>query len=131
MIFGTTVFNYSWPLFPYVWNDIVVQVSYDSDLEFVAETMRAAVDEERGKAMSERVATYRDLLARTPVDQLEVAEHATVLFRVNPNTWIDAIVRYLVSPRRSGRVKTILTRRILERLNAAPDRVLFPKSNLR
>jgi hypothetical protein len=81
--------------------------------------------------MSERVATYRDLLARTPVDQLEVAEHATVLFRVNPNTWIDAIVRYLVSPRRSGRVKTILTRRILERLNAAPDRVLFPKSNLR
>jgi hypothetical protein len=36
-----------------------------------------------------------------------------------------------VTPRRSGRIKTILTRRILERLNAAPDRVLFPKSNMR
>jgi small-conductance mechanosensitive channel len=131
LVFNATVYNYSWALFPYVWNEIVVHVAYDSDLEFVAETMRAAVDEERGKSMAERVSTYRDLLARTPVDELEVAEHATVLFRVNPNTWIDAIVRYLVTPRRSGRIKTLLTRRILERLNAAPDRVLFPKSNLR
>jgi small-conductance mechanosensitive channel len=130
-VFNATVYNYSWSLFPYVWNEIVVQIAYDSDLEFVAETMRAAVDEERGSAMAARVSTYRDLLARTPVDQLEVAEHASVLFRVNANTWIDAIVRYLVTPRRSGRIKTTLTRRILERLNAAPDRVLFPKSNLR
>lgn len=130
-VFNATVYNYSWSLFPYIWNEIVVQIAYDSDLEFVAETMRAAVDEERGSAMAARVSTYRDLLARTPVDQLEVAEHASVLFRVNPNTWVDAIVRYLVTPRRSGRIKTILTRRILERLNAAPDRVLFPKSNMR
>jgi len=65
------------------------------------------------------------------VDHLEVSAHPSVLFRVGSNTWVEAMVRYLVSPRRAGRVKTALTQKILERLNAAPDRVLFPKANLR
>jgi hypothetical protein len=54
-----------------------------------------------------------------------------VLFRVNDLSWLDAIVRYLVDPRRAGSVKTELIRKLLERLNAAPDRVLFPKANAR
>jgi hypothetical protein len=93
--------------------------------------MRTTVEEEMGQAMSERVRVYRDLLADTPVDHLEVEERPSVLFRVNPNTWIDATVRYLVTPRRAGRRKTLLTRRIIDRLNAEPGKVLFPKANSR
>lgn len=130
-VFTSTVFNYSWPLFPYIWNEITVQVAYETDLEFVAGVMKTAVEEEMGSKMSERVAVYRELLAETPVDHLEVEDKPAVLFRVNPNTWVDATVRYLVTPRRAGRRKTVLTRRILERLNAEPQKVLFPKSNLR
>jgi len=130
-IFNTTIYNYSWPLFPYIWNEITVQVAYDSDLEFVADVMKRTVAEELGPKMSERVAVYRDLLAATPVDQLEVEDRPSVLFRVNSNTWIDATVRYLVTPRRAGRRKTLLTRRILERLNEKPERVKFPKENMR
>lgn len=131
LVFNSTVYNYSWSLFPYVWNEIAVQVAYESDLEFVASTMRAAVEEERGTAMPERIRAYRELLANTPVDHLEVEEQPTVLFRPSSNTWIEAIVRYLVTPRRAGRVKTLLIRKILERLNASPEKVLFPKANLR
>ncbi|HXP34058.1 MAG TPA: mechanosensitive ion channel domain-containing protein, partial [Chthoniobacterales bacterium] len=29
------VWNYSWPLFPYIWNEIKFQVAYQSDLKFV------------------------------------------------------------------------------------------------
>jgi small-conductance mechanosensitive channel len=130
-VFNSTVFNYSWPLFPYIWNEITVQVAYESDLEFVASVMRTVVEDEMGKAMSERVGVYRELLADTPVDHLEVDDRPSVLFRVNPNTWIDATVRYLVTPRRAGRRKTLLTRRIIERLNAEPGKVLFPKANSR
>jgi hypothetical protein len=93
--------------------------------------MKSTVEEELGSKMSERVRVYRELLAKTPVDHLEVEEQPTVLFRVNANTWVDATVRYLVTPRRAGRRKTLLTRRILERLNAEPGKVLFPKANLR
>lgn len=130
-VLNSSVYNYSWPLFPYIWNEIKFQVAYDSDLEFVAETMRAAAEEEIGEAMIERIETYRKLLAQTPVDQLEVREHPAVLFRVSDNTWIEAIVRYLVEPRQAGRVKTRLIKKMLERMKAAPERVGFPKGNMR
>jgi hypothetical protein len=38
---------------------------------------------------------------------------------------------YLVDPKEAGRMKTILTRKLLVELNKAPDKVLFPKSNMR
>ena len=81
--------------------------------------------------MLRRVRTYRELLAKTPVDQLEVREHPAVLFRVSENTWLEVILRYLVDPKQSGRVKTRLIEALLMRLKAEPERVMFPKSNLR
>jgi small-conductance mechanosensitive channel len=125
------VFNYSWSLFPYIWNDIKFQIAYQSDLEFVSKVMREAAEEEVGQAMMERVSTYRTLLQQTPVDELEVNERPVVVFRVGDNTWIEAIVRYLVEPRRSGEVKTRLIKKMLLRLNAEPAKVMFPKDDLR
>src|SRR6058998_4256266 len=125
------VYNYSWPLFPYIWNEIKFQVAYQSDLKFVAETMQRIVTEEIGKEMMERVSVYRDLLARTPVDELEVREHPRVIFRVDEMTWIDAIVRYLVAPREAGPVKSRLIPKLLAALNAAPEKVMFPKGDAR
>jgi hypothetical protein len=89
--------------------------------------MQRLVEEELGGEMLERVQQYRELLARTPVDELEVREHPRVLFRVGENTWLEAIVRYLVAPREAGPVKTRLIKKLLPALNAAPDKVLFPK----
>jgi small-conductance mechanosensitive channel len=125
------IWNYSWPLFPYIWNEIRFQVAYQSDLKFVAETMQRIVTEEIGKEMMERVSVYRDLLARTPVDELEVREHPRVIFRVDEMTWIDAIVRYLVAPREAGPVKSRLIPKLLAALNAAPEKVMFPKGDAR
>ena len=47
------------------------------------------------------------------------------------NEAIEAIVRYLVHPKEAGRVKTRLIQTMLARLNAEPERTLFPKSNMR
>ena len=79
-VLNSMVWNYSWPLFPYIWNEIKFQIAYQSDLKFVAETMQRVVSEELGKEMLERVSVYRELLARTPVDELEVREHPRVIF---------------------------------------------------
>ena len=131
LVLNETVYNYSWPLFPYIWSEIKFQVAYDTDLEFVAQTMQNIVEEELGEQMPERIRVYRDLLQQTPVDQLQIHDHPVVHFRVSENTWLEAIVRYLVHPKESGRIKTRLTRKLLEALNAESERVLFPKSNLR
>jgi small-conductance mechanosensitive channel len=130
-VLSSAVFNYSWSLFPYVWNDIKFQIAYQSDLEFVAKVMSEAAAEELGDAMTERIGVYRELLAQTPVDELEVREHPTVIFRVSDNTWLEAIVRYLVEPKRAGQVKTRLIKKMLDQLNAEPGRVMFPNGTER
>ena len=130
-VLSETVYNYSWPLFPYIWNEIKFSVAYESDLQFVSSAILEIAEEEVGEVMMERVRTFKSLLERTPVDHLQVQEHPVVQFRTNPNTWIDVIVRYLVHPKEAGRIKTKLTMKMLERLNERPDAVLFPKSNLR
>ena len=130
-VLSSPVYNYTWPLFPYIWNEIKFQVAYNADLEFIAETMKEVAEQEVGEAMMKQVAVFREILAHTPVNQLEVQERPVVLFRVSDNTWLEAIVRYLVHPKEAGRVKTRLIKELLERLNAEPDRVLFPRDSAR
>src|SRR5258707_2131790 len=130
-VLNSIVYNYPWPLFPYIWNEVKFHIAYDIDLEFVAKTMQRVAEEEVGERMMKQVRIFRDILAQTPVDQLEVREHPAVLFRVNSNTWIDAIVRYLVHPKEAGRVKTRLIQKLLAELKATPDRVMFPKGDAR
>jgi len=130
-VLSSAVYNYSWPLFPYIWNEIKFNVAYESDLAFLAQTMRQIAEEEIGEAMLERVRTFRSLLSETPVDQLEVREYPAVLFRVSDNTWLEAIVRYLVEPKQAGRVKSKLIEKMLATLNNAPDKVMFPKGPAR
>jgi len=125
------VYNYSWPLFPYIWNEVKFHIAYDSDLEFVAKTMREVAEHEVGETMMERVKVYRELLAQTPVDELEVQERPVIVFRVSENTWLEAIVRYIVDPKKAGRTKTDLIQKLLKKLNAEPDRVGFPKGDAR
>jgi len=130
-VLDSIVYNYSWPLFPYIWNEVKFHVAYQSDLEFVARTMQKITEEELGEEMMKRVEVFRDLLARTPVDELEVHERPRVIFRVSENTWLEAIVRYLVPPREAGRIKTRLIKNLLYALNAAPEKVMFPKGDAR
>ena len=93
--------------------------------------MSETAEKELGEVMKERIGVYRELLAQTPIDELEVRERPTVIFRVDENTWIDAIVRYLVEPRRAGTVKTRLTKEMLAKLQAEPTKVMFPKGDSR
>jgi len=130
-VLNQPVYNYTWPLFPYIWNEIRFQVAYNSDLEFVAAMMREVAEQEVGEEMMKQVEVFREILAQTPVNQLEVQERPVVLFRVSDNTWLEAIVRYLVQPKEAGRVKSRLILELLKRMNAAPDRVRFPKDSTR
>jgi small-conductance mechanosensitive channel len=130
-VLNSTIFNYSWPLFPYIWNEVKFQVAYTADFDFIARTLEDEAKKEVGPKMLKRIEVFRDLLSRTPVDQLNVKEAPAVFFRVNDNTWIDARVRYLVSPRNAGTVRTRLTKALLERVQENPDKFRVPNDNNR
>jgi small-conductance mechanosensitive channel len=130
-VLNTPVYNYTWPLFPYIWNEVKFHVAYNADLDFIAATMKEVAEKEVGEAMMKQVEVFRQILAQTPVNQLEVQERPVVMFRVSENTWLEAIVRYLVNPKEAGRVKSRIIEELLTRLNAEPERVMFPKGNTR
>ena len=117
------VYNYSWPLFPYVWNEIKFQIAYQSDLEFVTRTMERVVEEDLGEDMEDRVTVYRELLAKTPVNELEVRAHPRVFFRVE-NRVIDAMFLY-ESRARAGR-SDAADPETSAALNAEPENGMFP-----
>jgi small-conductance mechanosensitive channel len=125
-VFSEYVINYSWPLFPYIWNEIRLFVSYESDLQWVGETIKRAVQEEIGPEMARRVERYRGLLLETPVDEVEVRAGGSVSFSAHENGWIQVTVRYLVEPKQSGPVKGRLFGRIMQELRAQPGKAVFP-----
>jgi len=38
-VLNSTIYNYSWPLFPYIWNEVKFQVAYTADFDFIARTL--------------------------------------------------------------------------------------------
>jgi small-conductance mechanosensitive channel len=129
VVLSSHVHNYSWEGFPYVWNELTVQVAYETDLAFARELMVEVADDYLGDEMADHVAEYRRQLDQTPVE-LEVGERPTVNV-VQTESWVELKLRYLVSPREGTRVRNELYTRILERMNDAPDRVAFPVSRNR
>ncbi len=130
-VFSEYVYNYSWPLFPFIWNELALFIAYESDFKFTADTIKRIVETEIGEAMVRRVKRFKTILAETPVGVLEVNEYPSVILRTHANTWIEVIIRYLVEPKNSGQVKKKLFDAVMEELKKHPDKVFFPKTNMR
>jgi small-conductance mechanosensitive channel len=129
-VFNEYVYNYSWPLFPFIWNELSFFISYDSDFKFTSETIKRIVEIKIGEAMVRRVKRFKKILADTPVDELDVNEYPSVIFKAHNNTWIEVIVRYLVEPKNSGRVKKELFETVMEELKKSPEKVIFPNTKM-
>ncbi|WP_226481986.1 mechanosensitive ion channel family protein [Natrinema amylolyticum] len=128
-VLSSEVYNFSWEKFPYVWNEISIQLSYETDLAFAQQELTDVADDYLGERMAQNIARYRELLAETPVE-LEVRDGPSVNV-VQQESWVELRLRYLVHPRRGQRVKNDLYERVLERFNEHPDRVSFPVSRNR
>lgn len=113
----------------YVWNELSIQVAYETDLTFASDLMVQVATDLLGDEMAEHVAEYRDRLSETPVE-LDVNEGPSVNV-VQGESWVELRLRYLVHPRRGTRVRNALYEDILERFNDHPERVMFPVSRSR
>lgn len=130
-VFSEYVYNYSWPLFPFIWNEMSLFISYESDFKFTSDTIKRIVEKEIGEAMVRRVKRFKIILKDTPVDELDVNEYPSVIIKAHENTWIEVIVRYLVEPKKSGMVKKRLFDAVMDELKKNPEKVMFPNTNLR
>lgn len=123
-VLSSRVVNFYGEDVEYVWNELTVQVAYETDIGFASELMIEVATEQLGDEMAEKVAEYRRRLAETPVE-LDVNEAPTVNI-VQDESWVDLRLRYLIHPRQGTSVRNALYEEILNRLNQHPDRVKFP-----
>ncbi|MFC6732492.1 mechanosensitive ion channel family protein [Haladaptatus sp. DYSN1] len=124
VVLSSHVHNYSWEGFPHVWNELSVQVAFETDMDFAESLLTEVADDYLGDEMAEHIANYRRKLAETPVE-LEVRDRPTVNIR-QQESWVDLRLRYLTHPRQGQRVKNELYKRILVAFNEHPERIKFP-----
>ncbi len=129
VVLTSHVVNFSREEFPYVWNELPVQVAYETDLEFATSLLQETTEEYLGETMAREVERFRRQLAETPVE-LEVQDRPSVNVKQG-ESWVELRVRYLVSPKRAQRVRNDLYERVLEAFNEHPERVKFPVSRNR
>jgi len=131
LVLGSTVVNYSWQDFKFIWNEIPFHVAYESDLAFVQDTIKRVTKEELGPEMSQRIEQLKELVKESPIDELDIKEYPYVSLRINTNTWVEATVTYLVPPKQAAFIRTRIIKRVIDALLKEPERVMFPKSNAR
>jgi len=131
LIWQYQVYNYSWRKFTYIWNEIPFYVAFQSDLAFVEKTIRSIAEKELGPEMKKNIPEMKELIKDTPVDEIEIKRYPFVNFRINPNTWIEVLLIYLVDPKKASSVRSNLIKKIIAALAQEPDKVLFPKGDAR
>lgn len=131
LVLENAVYNYSWEDFEYIWNQIPFYVAYTSDLEFVTGTIRRITTEELGPQMIDRIKQLKEMVKNSPVDEIQIKEYPYVTYSVDNNTWVQVTVTYLVPPRKASRFRTNIIHKILDELNKAPEKVMFPKGDSR
>ncbi|MGZ3922897.1 MAG: mechanosensitive ion channel family protein [Flavisolibacter sp.] len=131
LVLQSEVYNYSWRKFPFIWNEIPFHIAYESDLEWVEQTIKKVATKELGDDMADAIERFKQLVKQTPVDELEIKEYPFVVFRINANTWVEVSVTYLVHPKKASAVRSRLIKSILKELLKEPTRVMFPNGNSR
>ena len=104
--------------FPYVWDEITVGISNDSDLQLALEVIGEVAESTVGKEMAAPVETYASLLrdARLP---LEISDKPQ-LYLSPTDAWMNVTVRYLVNARQRRRTASDLHAAISARLAEPP-----------
>lgn len=129
MVLASEVTNFGGGGSEYVWNELLVQVSYETDIDAATGIMIEEADALVGDEMAARVADFRERLSTTPVD-LEVQDRPSVNV-TQGESWVELRLRYVVHPRRGTPVKNKLYERILGRFNEQPTVTSFPVSRNR
>lgn len=128
-ILESTVQNYTSEKFPWVWSEISLQVSYESDIEFARNLMEQTARDYLGQKMEEMIADYRRFLEDTPLE-IEMGDRPSVNIQ-QKESWVELRLRYLTHPRKGQKTKNELYEKILNEINDHPDRVSFPVSRSR
>jgi small-conductance mechanosensitive channel len=107
LLLQTAIYNYTRD-FPFVWDEVSVSMSYESDFNFTRDEVLQAARDILGESMVEPARQYREILKRANLDH-NVSD-APEIYLTFADSWVSLHLRYLVSARGKRKVRS----RILE-----------------
>lgn len=112
-IVNGTIINFTGD-FPFVWDELSIQVANESDLAYAMKTVEGVAFEIFNPIMKEPAAQYERILRRARLEE-EVSSKPQ-LFLSGHDSWTNIIVRYLVHARERRKWKTELLLRVTREL---------------
>jgi small-conductance mechanosensitive channel len=116
IVFAAPVFNYT-QHWGYVWDEIMLPVTYDSDWRLAAEIMLSHAQEYTANLQADAQAQLQRTMARYPLQQTQVEP---TLYLAMTDNWIQMALRYIVLPRQRRTVKAQLHRELLRHFEKEP-----------
>jgi small-conductance mechanosensitive channel len=116
VVFSAPVFNYTrhWR---YVWDEIVIPITYASDWRRAGEIMLAQGHEYTSRFFEEAQAEFGHLAQVYPVQKVSVEP---TLYVIMTDNWIEITLRYIVEARERRQAKGQLHRELLQRFESEP-----------
>jgi small conductance mechanosensitive channel len=130
-VLRSNIINYS-RFFPYVWDEITINVANESDLAYTKHVLETAARHVLGEEMALAAQRYQDLLAAERL-AFDVDEVPHVYFSL-ADSWTDCTVRYLVPVRTrrrwSSTLVLALTQEIGKREHQGRILPVYPRTEL-
>ena len=101
--------------FPYVWDELAVQIANESDLSYAIDVVRSVADGVLGSNMKAPATEYEKILREAGMDQA-IADRPQIFLSAT-ESWSNINIRYLVPARERRKWKSELELRIAIELN--------------
>lgn len=116
LVLQSATHNYSWKKFPYIWNEISVTVPLTADLAELETKFKAITKSQLKPDIADNVKKLKNIIAQTPVDELEIKEYPYVNFKLEGNS-LNAVITYLVEPHDAASTRNNIVKKILPELS--------------
>lgn len=114
LILREEVINFSGPELPFIWNEVAVQVAFNSDLQYVEDCLLSVATQD----FEEYYPSHSNPIIKN--------REPFVYFRNNKFAWMEAVVSYPTKPTDMTARRNRILKQALPLLNQDPDRVKFP-----
>jgi len=112
-ILNASVFNYSWALFPYIYDEVLFYTDYKAPLSEIAVLLKEIAQNNIPSDQSQKIKGYKELLHNSKITLENINEEPQVIFKPSDNESIQIVLIYPVLTKDSGRIKNLITHEIL------------------
>ena len=109
-VFKEPLFNYSAD-FPFLWDEIIIPVKYESDQKRTREILQRVVYEVIGDYAVHSKAVWKKMVEKYKIEEAKVEPMVTMIANDN---WMEFTIRYVVDYKARRSTKDLLFTRILE-----------------